>query len=52
MVAPDAVAVAEPKDGSALPRAAAIVLAAGTLVLGVVPGILSGILEQASVLRW
>ena len=52
MVAPDTVVAGGTGEGSALPRAAVIVLAAGTLVLGVVPGILSGILEQASVLRW
>ena len=52
MVAPNTVVAGGTREGSALPRAAAIVLAAGTLVLGVVPGILSGILEQASVLRW
>jgi NADH-quinone oxidoreductase subunit N len=37
---------------AAMPKAAATVLAVGTLVLGVFPGILSGILEQAAVLRW
>jgi NADH-quinone oxidoreductase subunit N len=49
MVEPQREQVAEPAP---LPRAAAVVLAAGTLALGIFPGLLSGVLEQASVLRW
>jgi NADH-quinone oxidoreductase subunit N len=49
MVEPQREQVAEPAP---LPRVAAVVLAAGTLALGVFPGLLSGVLEQASVLRW
>jgi NADH-quinone oxidoreductase subunit N len=54
MVAPETAEEAETSAvaAAALPRAAAVVLALGTLVLGVFPGLLSGIIEQASVLRW
>jgi NADH-quinone oxidoreductase subunit N len=53
MVVPETAADGEvvASPGS-MPNAAAVVLAVGTLVLGVFPGLLSGILEQASVLRW
>jgi NADH-quinone oxidoreductase subunit N len=49
MVAPEREQDAEPAP---LPRAVAVVLAVGTLALGVFPGLLSGVLERASVLRW
>jgi hypothetical protein len=39
-------------DEGAMPRIAAGVLAAGIVVLGVFPGILTGILEPASIVRW
>jgi hypothetical protein len=39
-------------DGGVMPRVAAGVLAAGIVVLGVFPGILTGILEPASIVRW
>jgi NADH-quinone oxidoreductase subunit N len=39
-------------DDGVMPRVAAGVLAAGILVLGVFPGILTGILEPASIVRW
>jgi len=47
----------EPAEGMAsddglLPRIAAGVLATGIVVLGVFPGILTGILEPASIVRW
>jgi NADH-quinone oxidoreductase subunit N len=51
MMAPE-VAEDAVEGGAALPRAAAVVLAVGTLVLGVVPGVLSGIIEEAAILRW
>jgi len=53
MVAPEAeVDEASPVAAATLPRAAGLVLALGTLVLGVFPGLLSGVIEQAAVLRW
>jgi NADH-quinone oxidoreductase subunit N len=53
MVAPEpAVDEASTAAAATLPRAAGLVLAAGTLVLGVFPGLLSGVIEQAAVLRW
>jgi NADH-quinone oxidoreductase subunit N len=54
MVAPEQAQEAEGSTvaAAALPRAAGLVLAAGTLVLGVFPGVLSGVIEQAAVLRW
>lgn len=39
-------------EEQAVPGAAAATLAAVTLVLGVFPGLLSGIIEQAAILRW
>jgi NADH-quinone oxidoreductase subunit N len=39
-------------DGGLVPLAAAGVLAAGVVVLGIFPGILTGILDPASVVRW
>jgi len=39
-------------DPSVWPRVAAGVLAAGVVVLGVFPGILSSALRSAAVLRW
>ena len=39
-------------DEGAMPRIAAGVLAAGIVVLGVFPGILTGVLEPASIVRW
>ena len=39
-------------DDGVLPRIAAGVLATGIVVLGVFPGILTGILEPASIVRW
>jgi NADH-quinone oxidoreductase subunit N len=39
-------------DAGVMPRVAAGVLAVGVIVLGVFPGILTGILEPASVVRW
>jgi NADH-quinone oxidoreductase subunit N len=39
-------------DAGLMPRFAAGALAAGVVVLGVFPGILTGILEPASVVRW
>jgi NADH-quinone oxidoreductase subunit N len=42
----------EDAEGWAVPRATAVVLAAGTLVLGVFPGLLSAFIEEAAVLRW
>src|SRR5207237_8815 len=39
-------------DEGAMPRIAAGVLATGIVVLGVFPGILAGILEPASIVRW
>jgi hypothetical protein len=39
-------------DGGLVPLAAAGVLAAGVVVLGIFPGILTGILDAASVVRW
>jgi len=39
-------------DDGVMPRVAAGVLAAGIVVLGVFPGILTGILEPASIVRW
>jgi NADH-quinone oxidoreductase subunit N len=39
-------------DAGVMPRLAAAVLALGVLVLGIFPGILTGILEPASVVRW
>jgi NADH-quinone oxidoreductase subunit N len=39
-------------DPTVWPRVAAGVLAAGVVVLGVFPGILSGVLRSAAVLRW
>ena len=39
-------------DEGAMPRIAAGVLATGIVVLGVFPGILTGILEPASIVRW
>jgi hypothetical protein len=39
-------------DASVAPRVAIAIPAALVLVLGVFPGLLSQILEQASVLRW
>jgi NADH-quinone oxidoreductase subunit N len=39
-------------DPGLMPRVAAGVLAAGVVVLGIFPGILTGILDPASVVRW
>ena len=39
-------------DPGMMPRLAAGVLGVAVLVLGVFPGILTGILETASVVRW
>jgi NADH-quinone oxidoreductase subunit N len=39
-------------DAGLMPRIAAGVLAAGIVVLGIFPGILTGILQPASVVRW
>jgi len=39
-------------DGGVMPRVAAGVLAAGVLILGIFPGILTGALESASLVRW
>jgi len=39
-------------DAGLMPRVAAAVLALGTIVLGIFPGILTGILAPASVVRW
>jgi NADH-quinone oxidoreductase subunit N len=39
-------------DEGLLPRIAAGVLAAGIVVLGIFPGILTGILQPASIVRW
>jgi NADH-quinone oxidoreductase subunit N len=39
-------------DGGVMPRVAAGILAVGVVVLGIFPGILTGILEPASLVRW
>jgi NADH-quinone oxidoreductase subunit N len=39
-------------DGGLVPLVAAGVLAAGVVVIGIFPGILTGILDPASVVRW
>jgi NADH-quinone oxidoreductase subunit N len=39
-------------DAGVMPRVAAGVLAVGVVLLGIFPGILTGILEPASVVRW
>ena len=39
-------------DTSVMPRVAAGVLAAGVIVLGIFPGILTSVLDSAAVLRW
>jgi hypothetical protein len=39
-------------DRSLLPTLAVLFPAGATLVLGVLPGLITGILDKASVLRW
>ncbi len=43
---------AQDQDPGVLPRVALAVMAAVTLVLGVFPGLVSGLIEKASILRW
>jgi NADH-quinone oxidoreductase subunit N len=40
------------EDRALMPRVALVTLAVLTLVLGVLPGLITGLLEEASVLRW
>jgi NADH-quinone oxidoreductase subunit N len=47
----DPVGVVE-TDGGVMPRVAAGILAVGVVVLGIFPGVLTGILEPASLVRW
>ncbi len=35
-----------------MPRVALVLLAGATVVLGVLPGLITGLLQNASVLRW
>ena len=40
------------EDDSVLPRLAIVIPAIVTIALGVFPGLIVGLIEQASVLRW
>ena len=43
---------AQDEDPSLMPRVALVLLAGATVVLGVLPGLITGLLQNASVLRW
>ena len=40
------------EDPSLMPRVALVILAGATILLGVLPGLITGLLRDASVLRW
>jgi NADH:ubiquinone oxidoreductase subunit 2 (subunit N) len=44
--------VEQDEDPSLMPRVALVIPAALTLAFGVFPGIIAGVIEKASVLRW